>query len=120
MKPELEALLLEVPSPPISKLYGSLLEAYSTGVSPKRNKLIQDAEVRNHMVHRPEAEEISIPEVRTYVDHVEAAIYDLIKRLMPDDPTVTKIHRSVTLQSDSHERKPKKLKNGTYTAQFLC
>ena len=46
-KPEIEPLLLYVPSPPFAKLYGSVLAAYLGEVSPYRSALIKGQETRN-------------------------------------------------------------------------
>ncbi|GAG42491.1 unnamed protein product, partial [marine sediment metagenome] len=47
LKPDIETLLLEVPSPPIPKLYGPILEYYTNEKSPKVNELAKGAETRN-------------------------------------------------------------------------
>lgn len=84
-KPELETLLLEIPSPPLSKLYGSILEKYIGERSPYAAKLQKGAEQRNKLLHRPEKEQISNGEAVEYIRTVEAAIYHLLKLLYPKD-----------------------------------
>ncbi len=43
LKPELEAVLIELPSPPLHKLYGSILETYTNQRSPKLKELNEGA-----------------------------------------------------------------------------
>jgi len=84
-RPELERLLLEVPSPPLSKLYGSLLEHYVGERSPYLSRLQRGVELRNELVHRPNATRIDGQEAIDYVDTVEAAILHALRLLYPKD-----------------------------------
>jgi hypothetical protein len=83
--PEIEALLLEVPSPPLSKLYGSLLKRYLGQESPFRKQLVTGQEKRNQLVHRPSFQKVSISEANEYVAAVEGAVFHLLSLLYPDD-----------------------------------
>lgn len=82
-KPEIEPVLLEVPSPPLSKLYGSILESYTGQRSPKLKEIAYGARVRNLLVHRPEKIRIDHQKSINYVGHVEAAIGHLLNILHP-------------------------------------
>jgi hypothetical protein len=67
--PDLETVLLELPSPPLTKLYGILLEKYLGERSPFVSKIGRGVEVRNRLVHRPNEERIDLKEVFDYVDN---------------------------------------------------
>ena len=79
MEPKLETLLTEVPSPPLKKLYGSVLEAVTGEKSPHRNELDKGAERRNKIVHQPKAEHLDTQEVFDYVSMVGEAISHLVE-----------------------------------------
>jgi hypothetical protein len=83
MKPEVEALLLEVPSPPLHKLYGSILESYSGQRSPVLKQIAEGVRVRNQLVHRPEEIDITLQEAVDYVANVEIAIGHLLSIVNP-------------------------------------
>jgi hypothetical protein len=82
-KPEIEPVLLEVPSPPLHKLYGSILESYTGQRSPRLKEIAEGARIRNLLVHRPEKINIGNQESINYVGHVEAAIGHLLNILYP-------------------------------------
>ncbi|MCK4792333.1 MAG: hypothetical protein KAV87_51865 [Desulfobacteraceae bacterium] len=82
-KPEIEPVLLEVPSPPLHKLYGSILESYTGQRSPRLKEIAEGARVRNLLVHRPEKIKIDAQESTNYIGHVEAAIGHLLSILHP-------------------------------------
>jgi hypothetical protein len=48
------SLLFEVPSPPLNKLYGSVLGSVAGEKSPYVKLLQKGAEMRNRLVHEPE------------------------------------------------------------------
>lgn len=87
-RPELEALLLEMPSPPLSKLYGSLLRTYLGEESPYKKDLIRGQEVRNKLVHRPGKEKIDMASAIKYTDAVEGAIFHLLSLLYPNNKLI--------------------------------
>jgi hypothetical protein len=86
--PAMETMLIEMPSPPFSKMYGSLLKHYLGEESPFRKKLITGQERRNALVHRPGALRIDEQEANSYVAVVEAAIFHLISLLYPQDELI--------------------------------
>ena len=61
-RPELETLLLEVPSPPLYKMYGAILKAYGGKNLPRKtSKALSDgATIRNRLLHRPHDEQSTI------------------------------------------------------------
>lgn len=84
-RPELGTLLLEVPSPPIYKMYGAILEAYGGKTLPKEifKALSEGAEVRNRLLHRPHDEPIDHQKALDYVSAVAGAIQHLQSILYP-------------------------------------
>lgn len=99
LKPDLETLLLEVPSPPTHKLYGSILESFGFEKSPKVAEIQKGVEIRNRLVHRPEVVNISLDKARKYVHDVEIAIYHLMLLLYPNDPIFKFYYDTLTSHS---------------------
>lgn len=87
-KPEIEILLLELPSPPISKLYGTIMEKYLGQQSPYRKALIKGAEVRNALIHRHDDKSVNSQDAIDYVREVERAIFHLLTLLYPEDALI--------------------------------
>ena len=76
IKPDLRVILEELPSPPLRKLYGVVLDS-AAGISlPKRdlNRLNDGAEKRNKLVHTPNHVHLSDAEVDDYVNFIEHKI----------------------------------------------
>ncbi|MBW0933546.1 hypothetical protein [Priestia megaterium] len=88
LKPDMEFILLELPSPPLSTLYGKVLEHYIGEKYPKYNKLGDGAKIRNQLIHRPKETDITYEKAVAYVQIVEEAIYFLLRRLYPEDPII--------------------------------
>lgn len=84
--PHLKGLLVELPSPPINKLYGSILETYHGKKYPSINQLQKIATHRNDFVHKPESTELSFESATKLVMEVEKAIKFLLKELYPNHP----------------------------------
>lgn len=85
-EPCIKDVLLEVPAPPLYKLYGSILKKYNNGEkSPRVNELQKGAAIRNNLIHKPENTEISLKEADEYVHNVEIAIYHLLYLLYKED-----------------------------------
>jgi len=87
-RPEIAPVLLEVPSPPFSKMYGSLLKTYLGAESPYRKKLIKGQEKRNALIHRHDSQRVDQRCADDYVNVVEAAIFHLLSLLYPNDELV--------------------------------
>jgi len=94
--PAMERLLVELPSPPLSKLYGSLLEHYLGQRSPFLNDIKKGVERRNELVHRPSDQDVDGQEAINYVYKVEAAIFHALRLLYPND----KLLQQVALSTD--------------------
>lgn len=86
--PAMESMLIEMPSPPFAKMYGSLLKHYLGDESPFRKKLIIGQERRNALVHRPGAISIDQQEANDYVADVEGAIFHMLSLLYPHDELI--------------------------------
>jgi len=91
--PDVEAILLEVPSPPLHKLYGSILESYTDQRSPKLKGLAEGEKIRNKLLHRPQDIHISLEQANEYVHDVEIAIYHLLTLLYPNDPIMKHFYK---------------------------
>ena len=91
-EPKLEKLLLEVPSPPLTKLYGEILETYAKERSPMLSKLRAGVEVRNRLVHRPGTERVERAAAEQYVRDVEIALLHLTMLLYPTDSVHEYMH----------------------------
>lgn len=98
LKPEIATLLLGMPSPPLHKLYGEVLESFGMQRSPKLRQIAKGVEIRNKLVHRPEETKITPEEANTYVRDIETAIYHLLISLYPDDLNVRYFYYAATLE----------------------
>ena len=81
--PQLEALMLHMPSPPLTKLYGEILKIYMGEKSPYVKELDAGMSRRNKLVHRPEGEVVTIDMANTYIRNVTDAIHHLYGLLYP-------------------------------------
>ena len=93
LKPDIKTLLLEIPSPPLHKLYGSILEYYTNERSPKLKELAEGVEKRNKLIHRPKDIHIDTEQANQYIHDVEIAIYHLLTLLYPDDSITKHFYR---------------------------
>ena len=94
LKPEIATLLLEVPSPPLHKLYGVVLESLGLPKSPKVSQIAKGVEIRNKLVHR-------LDQATTYVKDIEIAIHHLLTLLYPNDSNVRYFFSAAALESES-------------------
>lgn len=83
--PFLAEILLEVPSPPLSKLYGKLSAHYLGARSPYVSKLQDGQTIRNELVHRPASKKIDAQKANDYVEMVSDAIFHLLSLVYPKD-----------------------------------
>ena len=80
IEPKLETLLTEVPSPPLRKLYGVVLESVAGVKFTHLNKLNKGVERRNALLHRVKDEPLlSSEEVNDYVAFIEETIRWLLE-----------------------------------------
>jgi hypothetical protein len=77
--PQLVPLLLELPSPPLHKLYGKVWSAVAGSSSSFVRDLQRGAEVRNQLVHKPASVDLEAQAVSDYIANVEAALYELLR-----------------------------------------
>lgn len=84
-RPELEPLINEVPSPPLTKLYGQILEAYLGQRSPYLKEIGEGVEIRNRLLHKASSEIIGRQKANNYVDNIEKAIFHLMSLLYPEN-----------------------------------
>lgn len=96
-RPELELLLLDMPSPPLSKLYGKILDEYLGEPSPYKNKIDQGVQIRNKLVHRHDSPSIDSQKANDYVKDVERAIFHLLTLLYPDDQLIKQTYERAKL-----------------------
>ena len=87
-KPDIEYLLLEMPSPFLGNLYGKILKNYTGEAYPRYNKLGEGATIRNKLIHRPEDSTISYQDAVEYIKLVEDAVYYLLRKLYPNDKII--------------------------------
>jgi hypothetical protein len=92
-RPELQELLLQLPAPPLQKLYGPILKHYLGQQSPYLPAIKMGVEKRNSLVHRPSSTSIDMQEAITYVGKVDAAIWHALSLLYPTDKLVKNLQR---------------------------
>jgi hypothetical protein len=102
--PNIEHLLMEVPSPPLHKLYGTVLKEYAGEKSPRLKEIQEGVRIRNILVHRPEDIDIEIKVANKYIHDVETAIYHLLFLLFPNDPNIYSLY--ITYQAQSFIKVP--------------
>ena len=74
IEPKLEAILLNLPSPPIHKLYGNIFENITGERSEYVAVIKKGAEIRNDFIHKPKHKEINYQEVYDYIANIRKAI----------------------------------------------
>ena len=90
--PQLEVLLLAIPSPPIHLLYGKIMKSFIEKESPKLKEIQNGVEKRNELVHKPKDLKITLEEATKYVEDIEYAIYHLLSILYGDkDSSINRI-----------------------------
>lgn len=95
--PNIGTLLLEMPSPPLNKLYGAILEEYLGERSPFLAEIRNGVEVRNKLVHKPVHEYIDDQKAIDYVNKIEAAIFHLLSLLYPNDNLIKNAYERAKL-----------------------
>lgn len=84
-EPVIGAILLELPSPPLDKLYGSILNKYTGSESPAKKVIKKGIETRNKLLHQASEFEIVEDEAIAYVEEIDNAINDLMIRLHSEE-----------------------------------
>jgi hypothetical protein len=92
-----EPLLLELPSPPLGKLYGEVLKFYTKKGSPKVDEMVALNKERNSLMHRPPQKEgekeIELAKAEKYVRDAEGAIFHLLYLLYEKDPLIERLYK---------------------------
>jgi hypothetical protein len=88
-EPQLEMLLLELPSPPLDTMYRKILPKYGGGKLDTRilNSLLEGVQIRNKLIHRPQDELkdlINSQKTLNYVNDVAETIKHLLSNLYPE------------------------------------
>lgn len=83
-KPDLAAFIEHVPSPPLHRLWGEIMEAYFGKRSEYCSVIKKGAEIRNKLIHHPLSNSVSLDEADDYVSIVLIAINELYGLLYPD------------------------------------
>lgn len=94
--PDLELLLMEMPSPPLVKLYGVILEKYLGEKSPYLKHIKNGVKIRNRLIHKPYDEKIDHQDANDYVTYIEAAIFHLLHKLYPNEPLIKNAYYKFT------------------------
>ncbi|MCT6944481.1 SEC-C domain-containing protein [Bacillus thuringiensis] len=81
---KLNFIVLEMPSPPLYKMYGKMLESITGKKCSKLKSIQKGVEIRNSLVHRPSEQKLSTPQVNEYISDVETSIFELLDILGQD------------------------------------
>jgi len=82
IEPKLRVILEELPSPPLNKLYGEVLQSLGGAKLPDSDlkELQKGARRRNELVHNPKSKTPSFKEVYKYIDFIEDKIKWLLEQ----------------------------------------
>jgi len=95
-----ESIMLNVPSPPIEKLYNNVLQAYTGFSSSVYKELQKGAATRNALIHKHKTEAPPLKETNIYIHQVEVAIFELYTCLYPKDEYFTFLLNKVKQRLD--------------------
>ncbi len=79
IEPKLQVILEILPSPPLNKLYGDVLESVAGVRSTSLSTLQNGAQKRNQLVHNPKSPTPTFNEVNGYIDFIEDRVKWLLK-----------------------------------------
>jgi hypothetical protein len=82
--PEIELLILEMPSPPLTKLYDKIMKHYLSEKSPYLATIKTGMETRNKLLHRPDGVDIAEGQAADYLREAHKAINHVFRLLYPD------------------------------------
>ena len=82
--PEIELLVLEMPSPPLTKLYDKIMKHYLGEKSPYLAVIKTGMETRNKLLHRPDGVAITETQAGDYLRDAHKAINHLFSLLYPE------------------------------------
>ena len=80
IEPKLQVILGALPSPPLNRLYGDVLESVAGVRSASLSRLQNGAQRRNELVHNPNSPTPTFNEVNEYIDFIE----DRVKWLLTE------------------------------------
>ncbi|OCH01506.1 hypothetical protein A6D98_03035 [Aliivibrio fischeri] len=96
-RPDLEILLLDMPSPPLPKLYGKILKEYLGEETPYKRAIENGVQIRNKLVHRHDSPKIDMQKATDYVKDIERAIFHLLTLLYPSDQLIKQTYARAML-----------------------
>ncbi len=103
--PEIEVLIKNLPSPPLVKLYGEVLECFSGEKTPVKGDIIQKlTEKRNNLIHkviRPDQQNLNSYDIKSYQAATAIALYHLWLDLYPYDEII-RLKFKQLLESNKH------------------
>jgi len=79
IEPKLQVMLSTLPSPPLNKLYGDVLQSVAGVRSEGLNRLQTGAEIRNKLLHSPGSVDLPPDKVNDYVSFVDDRIRWLLR-----------------------------------------
>ncbi len=79
IEPKLQVILGTLPSPPLNKLYGDVLESVAGVRSTSLSTLQNGAQKRNQLAHNPKSPTPTFNEVNEYIDLIEDRVKWLLK-----------------------------------------
>lgn len=82
--PEIELLILEMPSPPLTKLYDKIMKHYLGEKSPYLAAIKTGMETRNKLLHRPDGVVITETQAADYLRDAHKAINHVFRLLYPE------------------------------------
>lgn len=88
-KPDLLPILTHLPSPPLNKMYGELLNDLTGQKSPVVSSLNKGAQIRNDLVHKPNVIPPSKQQINQYLLEVNLAIMHLQYLCSPQNDAMT-------------------------------
>ena len=91
-EPKLQVILETLPSPPLNRLYGDVLESVAGVRSTSLSKLQNGARRRNELVHNPRSPTPTFNEVKEYINFIEDMIRWLLKewrRIKREEAAIT-------------------------------
>jgi len=94
MKPDLDPVISELPSPPPHKLYGKVMEELFGIKSPVVKSIDKGADIRNKLVHSHKPPTVTRQQAEDYVKDIEFAILHLRHMLDPDCEWIADAYRA--------------------------
>jgi len=79
IEPKLQVILETLPSPPLNKLYGDVLESVAGVRSTSLSTLQDGAQKRNQLVHNPNSPTPTFDKVNEYINFIEDRVKWLLK-----------------------------------------